>query len=68
MKSRAAIRQEIQQEDLDLSPSDVERMVQRMVRLRQVAHLGGQARAKSLSPARRRAIAKRAAGARWGGK
>jgi hypothetical protein len=63
-RRRAALRQQIQSEDLDVAPVEVERLV----RLRLAAVLGGKARAKSLSSARRRSIARRAARARWGAK
>jgi hypothetical protein len=58
---RATIRR-LLDEDLDLGPADL------LYRAHMAANAarGGRARAKSLTPARRRDIAKRAARARWG--
>jgi hypothetical protein len=58
---RRNVRKQIQAEDLDAAPSEVERLVH----LRLLAARGGQARAKVLSSVRRREIAQRAAQARW---
>ena len=61
-RKRGELRQQVQAEDLDIAPPEVTRLV----RMRLLASLGGQARAKVLTAARRQAIAKRAAQARWG--
>lgn len=62
---RALARAELQGQDLDVSPVQLEKLVTRRLRLQTQASRGGQARAKVLTPARRRSIAKRAAAARW---
>jgi hypothetical protein len=60
-RRRAEVRAKVQAEDLDVAPAEVTRLV----RMRLLAALGGQARARILKPARRREIARKAAAARW---
>jgi len=66
MTVKKALIRRLQQEDLDLSPDLLNEIVSEALATN--ARRGGKARAKALTPRRRRQIAKKAAAARWGGR